>query len=75
MIRGGSTLGLGRIDSGDAGRVDSGADRPVTTCRGNFITAPAEFRRCHFRFCDLFVQPKRTITKLNVAKIPQNVCP
>ena len=30
MIRGGSTLGMGRIDSGDAGRIDSGADRPVT---------------------------------------------
>ena len=27
MIRGGSTLGLGRMDSGDAGRIDSGADR------------------------------------------------
>ena len=30
MIRGGSTLGLGRIVSGDAGRIDSGADRPVS---------------------------------------------
>ena len=30
MIRGGSTLGLGRIVSGDAGRIDSGADRLVS---------------------------------------------
>ena len=30
MIRDGSTLGLGRIVSGDAGRIDSGADRPVS---------------------------------------------
>ena len=37
MIRGGSTLGLGRIVSGDAGRIDSGADRPVSIgCIINF---------------------------------------
>ena len=45
--------------------------RYFTVWRVNFITAPAEFRRCHFRFCDLFVERKRTITKLNVAKIPK----
>lgn len=38
MIRGGSTLGLGRIDSGDVGRIDSGADRPVTLESHAFIS-------------------------------------
>ena len=28
------------------------------TCRGNLITAPAEFRPCHFRFGDLFERSK-----------------
>ena len=28
------------------------------TCRGNLITAPAEFRPCHFRFGDLFERRK-----------------
>ena len=37
MIRGGSTLGLGRIVSGDAGRIDSGADRPVSKYRPNYL--------------------------------------
>ena len=37
MIRGGSTLGLGRIDSGDARRIDSGADQPVTVLLRAFI--------------------------------------
>ena len=37
MIRGGSTLGLGRIVSGDAGRIDSGADRPVSTRIHTFL--------------------------------------
>ena len=40
MIRGGSTLGLGRIVSGDAGRIDSGADRPVS---GSTLNAVAGF--------------------------------
>ena len=34
----GSTLGLGRIDSGDVGRIDSGADRPVTLESHAFIS-------------------------------------
>ena len=45
MIRGGSTLGLGRIVSGDAGRIDSGADRPVSPIRP-LITNVSHFR-CH----------------------------
>ena len=43
MIRGGSTLGLGRIVSGDAGRIDSGADRPVSVhglSSGAFTLSP-----------------------------------
>ena len=28
------------------------------TCRGNLITAPAEFRLCHFRFCNLLERSK-----------------
>ena len=27
--------------------------------------APAEFRPCHFRFCDLFLQPKLNVAKIN----------
>ena len=43
MIRGGSTLGLGRIVSGDAGRIDSGADRPVSVEYIVSFAVPAVF--------------------------------
>ena len=48
MIRGGSTPGLGRIVSGDAGRIDSGADRPVTIIPDEVSRSPTRTHR-HLR--------------------------
>ena len=64
MMRGGSTLGLGRIVSGDAGRIDAGADRPdsLQGLRLHFLTSSTACRKilldffyclC-FKFCSAF---------------------